>query len=213
MVLGSFFTYSPNQRMGPMLLLSAPPFHRKMVEGSNNRFYAHRPMVSPHLSGIQTRWLTGDPLHSTSSCSTSTGAVHKSVACSCVFMLVHGCLTSSILFKYERSRGHCLFWVGPGYDGLLGGVLFWSDVLWVVCCCLVMCCTCWWGMRVQVVICAWGAWCWLYQDRGVVVFALFYCRLDLNCLLNAFAICVGEVNVFSLKVLVLLFVLCCFFVG
>ena len=65
---------------------------------------------------------------------------------------------------------------------------------------------------------------------GVVVFALFYCRLDLysgkcyfgclqfvcflsiclfvlcvscltvlvNCLLNAFAICVGEVNVFSL---------------
>ena len=61
---------------------------------------------------------------------------------------------------------------------------------------------------------------------GVVVFALFYCRLDLccgdecyfgclqfvcfmfdwvlvNCLLNAFAICVGEVNVFSLKVIVL----------
>ena len=64
------------------------------------------------------------------------------------------------------------------------------------------------------------------------VFALFYCRLDLccgecygglcvflsmclfvlcvlcltmlvNCLLNAFAICVGEVNVFSLKVVVL----------
>ena len=70
---------------------------------------------------------------------------------------------------------------------------------------------------------------------SVVVFALFYCRLDLcsgecyvgcrqfevfpsyvsgvwcvlcltvlvNCLLNAFAICVGEVNVFSLKVMVL----------
>ena len=50
-------------------------------------------------------------------------AVHKSVTCSCVFMLVQlnkcvvvcgsdlqrghsgdGCLTSSILFKYERSR-------------------------------------------------------------------------------------------------------------
>ena len=67
---------------------------------------------------------------------------------------------------------------------------------------------------------------------GVVVFALFYCRLDLccgecyvgclqfecfpiyvsvcfvcfkfvNCLLNAFAISVGDVNVFSLKVMVL----------
>ena len=57
-------------------------------------------------------------------CPTSTGAVHKSVT-RCVFMLVQlnkcvvvcgsvlqrghsgdGCLTSSILFKYERSRGH-----------------------------------------------------------------------------------------------------------
>ena len=68
---------------------------------------------------------------------------------------------------------------------------------------------------------------------GVVVFALFYCHLDLccgecyvvclsvflpmcllvlcvlcltvfvNCLLNAFAICVGEMSVFSLKVMVL----------
>ena len=31
-----------------------------------------------------------------------------------------------------------------------------------------------------------------------------------NCLLNAFAICVGEVNVFSLKVSVCFFGLCCF---
>ena len=65
------------------------------------------------------------PLHSTSRYLTSTGAVHKSVTCSCVFMLVQlnkyvvvcgydlqrghsgdGCLTSSILFEYERSRGH-----------------------------------------------------------------------------------------------------------
>ena len=73
---------------------------------------------------------------------------------------------------------------------------------------------------------------------GVVVFALFYCHLDLccgecyvgclqfecvpiyvsvlcvlrltvlvNCLLNAFAICVDEVSVFSLKVMVLFWVL------
>ena len=31
------------------------------------------------------------------------------------------CLSSLILFKYECSMGHCLFWVGPGYDGFLGG--------------------------------------------------------------------------------------------
>ena len=70
---------------------------------------------------------------------------------------------------------------------------------------------------------------------GVVVFVVFYCRLDLccgecyfgclqfecfpinasvcfvcfvfvNCLLNAFAICVGDVTVFSLKVIVLFWV-------
>ena len=34
-----------------------------------------------------------------------------------------------------------------------------------------------------------------------------------NCLLKAFAICVGEVNVFSLKVMVLFFRLCWCFVG
>ena len=70
-------------------------------------------------------------LHSTSRCPTSTGSFHKSVTCSCVFMLDKlnkcvvcgsdlqrghsgdGCLTSSILFKYERSRGHLfvLSWV------------------------------------------------------------------------------------------------------
>ena len=67
------------------------------------------------------------------------------------------------------------------------------------------------------------------RSCGVVVFAMFYCRLDLccgecyvccllfecfpinvpvcfgllNCLLNEFAICVGEVTVFSLKAIVL----------
>ena len=67
------------------------------------------------------------PLHSTRSFLTSTGAIHKSVTVSCVFMLVllnkckcivvcgsdlqrrhsgDGCLFLSILFKYESSRGH-----------------------------------------------------------------------------------------------------------
>ena len=76
----------------------------------------------PHLAGIRTRWSTGGPIHSTSRCPTSTGAVHKSVTFGCVFMLVQlnkcvvvcgsdlqsgdGCLSSSILFKYECSMGH-----------------------------------------------------------------------------------------------------------
>ena len=76
--------------------------------------------------------LTGGPLHSTSRCPSSTGAVHKYVTCSCVFMFVQlnkcvvvcgsilqrghsgdGCLTSSILFKCECSWGHLfvLSWV------------------------------------------------------------------------------------------------------
>ena len=79
----------------------------------------------PHLAGIRARWLTGGPLHSTSRCPTCTGAVHKPVTFSCVFMLVQvnkcvivygsdlqrwhsgdGCLSSSIFSKYERSKGH-----------------------------------------------------------------------------------------------------------
>ena len=36
----------PTPKVFRLLLLSAPPLHWKMVEGYNNRFYAHRPMVS-----------------------------------------------------------------------------------------------------------------------------------------------------------------------
>ena len=42
----------------------------------------------PHLTGFRDRWLTGGPLHSTRRYPTSTGAVHKPVTFSCVFMLV-----------------------------------------------------------------------------------------------------------------------------
>ena len=60
--------------------------------------------------------------------SVSAGAVHKSVTFNCVFMLVQlnkclvvcgsdlqrwhsgdGCLSSSIVFKFESSRGHFCF--------------------------------------------------------------------------------------------------------
>ena len=54
------------------------------------------------------------------------------VVCGSVLQRGHigdGCLTSSILFKYERSRGHLFVLSWPGYDGLLGGVLFRSDIL------------------------------------------------------------------------------------
>ena len=42
----------------------------------------------PHLPGIRARLLTGAPFHSTSRFPTSTGAVHKSVTFSCVFILM-----------------------------------------------------------------------------------------------------------------------------
>ena len=38
--------------VGPM---NATELHRIMVEGSNNRFYAQRPMLSPHLTEIRAR--------------------------------------------------------------------------------------------------------------------------------------------------------------
>ena len=82
----------------------------------------------------------------------STGAVHKSVTCSCVSMFAQlnkcvvvygsvlqrrhsgdGCLTLLILFKYERSRGHLfvLSWarVRRVARGVVVCVLFRSDVL------------------------------------------------------------------------------------
>ena len=89
--------------------------HLKMVEGFNN--------CIPHLAGFRARWLTGGPLQTTSRCPTSTGAVHNVVTFT-VFMLVQlkkcvvvcgsdlqrgnssdGCLSLSILFKYEGTRG------------------------------------------------------------------------------------------------------------
>ena len=111
-----------------VVVVAHPPHPPKNCGWVQQPFYAHRSMLSPHLTRLQDRQLTGGPLHSTSRCPTSTGAVHKSVTCSCVFMLVQlnkcfavcgsdlerghsgdGCLTSSILFNYERSKGHCWF--------------------------------------------------------------------------------------------------------
>ena len=40
-----------------------------------------------------------------------------------------GCLTSSIVFKYERSRGHLFVLCGVGIRHVARGVLFRSDVL------------------------------------------------------------------------------------
>ena len=145
-----------------LLLLSAQPPTEKKVERSNNHFYAHRRMVSPHLSGIRSAgWLMIPPF-------TSTGAVHKSVTFSYVFMLVQlnkcvvvsgsdlqrghsgaGCLSSSI---FSVVRDICLLWVGLGYEGLLWGVLFRCDVRWVLWCLWLYCVVGCAGMR-------WLCWC------------------------------------------------------
>ena len=99
--------------------------HHFPGEGSNNRFYAHRSMLFPPSSrhpGQLVDWWT-PPFNQ--QVPSSTGAVHKSVTFRCVFMLVKfnkcvvacgsdlqrghssdGCLSSSILLKYECSIGH-----------------------------------------------------------------------------------------------------------
>ena len=118
----SYLLYSPSFPFFPLLFPSSShvffsfplppsccccrPHHPpKMVERSNNRIQAHRPMVSPHLAGIRACWLTGVPLHSASRCLTSTGAVHKSVTFSCVFMLVqlNKCV---VVCGSDLQRGH-----------------------------------------------------------------------------------------------------------
>ena len=122
------------------MLLSAPPF----FGGGVQQPFLRTPTDGiPHLIGNPGPLVNWWPLHPTSRCPTSTGAVHKSVTCSCVFMLVqlkkcvvvcgsdlqrghsgNGCLTSAILFKYERSRGHFCSELGPGTMGCLGECCF-----------------------------------------------------------------------------------------
>ena len=74
-------------------------------------------------------------------------------------------------------------------------------------------------MQVQAVLCAWTCVvvsvmlvvCSLSIFLSMCLFVLCLAVL-VNCLLNVFTICVGEVNVFSLKVIVL-FLGCVFFGG
>ena len=112
-----------------LLLLSSPPLHHYRWRGPTSvsthtgRWYSP---TSRHPGPLDDWW----SLHSTSRFPTSTGAVHKSVTVSCVFMLVQlnkcfvvrgsdlqrgnsgdGCFSSSNLFKYENSRGHFWFYI------------------------------------------------------------------------------------------------------
>ena len=76
----------------------------------------------PHLAGIRSRWYPPSSQHPgplvdwchppfNNRCPTYTGSVHKSVTFRCGSDLQRGhsgdgCLSSSILFKYECSMGH-----------------------------------------------------------------------------------------------------------
>ena len=67
--------------------------------------YAHRSMASHTSSqhmGPMADWF---PFDSTSRCPTSTGDVHKSMTCSCVFMLVqlNKCV---VVYGSDLQRGH-----------------------------------------------------------------------------------------------------------
>ena len=56
----------------------------------------------------------------------------------------------------------------------------------------------------MLVICSFS----VFLSMCLFVLCVLCLTVLVNCLLNAFAICVGEVNVFSLKVMVLFFWLC-----
>ena len=126
-----------------LLFLSAPPLHRRMVEGSNNRFLRTPADGIPPSSRHPGPWSTGGPLHAISRCPTSTGAVHKSMIFRCVFMLVQlnkwavvcgsdmqrghsgdGCLSSLILFKYECSMERVCSELGQSTTGCYGKCCF-----------------------------------------------------------------------------------------
>ena len=95
----------------PVVVVVGPTPPPIMVEGSNIRFYAHRPMVSPHLAVIRARWLTGGPLHSTKWFPTSGGTVHKPVTVCYMFMLgqLNKCLVCGSDFQRVYSGDGCLF--------------------------------------------------------------------------------------------------------
>ena len=57
-------------------------------------------------------------------------------------------------------------------------------------------------VSVMLVVCSLS----VFLSMHLFVLCVICLIVSVNCLLNAFAICVGEVNVFSLKVMVLLFV-------
>ena len=57
------------------------------------------------------------------------------------------------------------------------------------------------GVSVMLVVCSFS----VFLSMCLLVLCLLCLTILVNCLLNAFSICVGEVTVFSLKVIVLVF--------
>ena len=64
-------------------------------------------------------------------------------------------------------------------------------------------------VSVMLVVCSFS----VFLSMCLFVLCVLCLNVLLNCLLNAFDICVGEVTVFSLKVIVLFLGLCWCFVG
>ena len=128
---------------------------------SNIRFYAHRSMVAPppsrrhpgsladwwprpfnqqviHLHGSRPQILPWTLAVCLCWCSWTCVWLCVVLICKGGIVVMDVCLRQFCLAM--RVGGHiCLFWVGPGF---LWGVLFRSDVRWVVWC-LWFCCCCW----------------------------------------------------------------------
>ena len=75
-----------------------------MVEGSNNRFYTHRPMVSPPSNRNPDPLVDWWPPPFNQQVPTSTGAVHQSVSCSVImFVQLNKCV---VVCGSVLQRGH-----------------------------------------------------------------------------------------------------------
>ena len=102
-------------------------------------------------------------------------------------------LVSDVLYmlvRYAISRGHmCLRCLMLTLSGPV-------ELLFLLCFIAIWTCV---VVSVRLVVCSLS----VFLSMCLFVLCVLCLTVLVNCLLNAFAICVGEVNVFSLKVMVL----------
>ena len=120
--------------------------------------------VEPMLcSAVLADWLHLKP------CCVETCGMLPVMYGSSVFSSVFAITERSEMGLYDVPMFKSLFGLGTGM----------MSASFHACCCPVICRTTWWDMRVQAVLCAWGAWCWLYQATWSCCFCFVLLSLGL----------------------------------